>query len=340
MSSTLSRHLDPRETSNDTHRPPGTRVKVVAAPRSTLDELVDLVADRYRHFDRTELAASYRMPELFPERLMLMAVDADRIVGLGEWARPVYFGDGWLSIRVVVRDDCQGRGVGGLLWAAVLDALPAGTGKVSAVVMDNDPRSLAVSRRWGFAVEGHPIHSQLNLDAASTAPPTLPDGVSMQDCSELDFSDPGAVQAMLTASNTSPEAVAGMRMTVEDLSAAVPPGATPVGVLVRVDALPVGIAFGVVDENTLKITYTGVHRHYRRRGLARLAKQHLHAAAARHGADRTATFNDEHNTAIRALNADLGYTVTFGFYRVAQPVAQPVIRERTPALARQPPRRL
>ena len=336
MSSTLSPHLDPRETSNGTHRAPGTHVKVVPAPRSTLDELLNLVADRYRHFDRTELAASYRMPELFPERLMLMAVDAgDRIVGLGEWARPVYFGDGWLSIRVVVRDDCQGRGVGGLLWAAVVDALPAGTGKVSAVVMDDDPRSLAVSRRWGFAVEGHPIHSQLNLDADATAPTALPDAVSVQDCSELSFPDPGAVQAMLTASNTSPEAVAGMRMTMEDLAAAVPPGTTPVGVLVRVDALPVGIAFGVVDENTLKITYTGVHRQYRRRGLARLAKHHLHAAAARHGADRTATFNDEHNTAIRALNADLGYTVTFGFYRVAQPVAQPAAQpaaqERTPA---------
>ena len=323
MSSTLSRHVDTREMSTDIHGTPGPRVRVVPAPRSSLDELVDLMADRYRHFDRLELAASYRMPELFPERLMLMAVDAgDRIVGLGEWVRPVYFGDGWLSVRVVVRDDCQGRGVGGLLWAAVVDALPAGTGKVSTVVMDDDPRSLAVARRWGFAVEGHPIHSQLSLDAAATAPRTLPNGVSVQDCSELSFSDPGAVQAMLTASNTSPEAVAGMRMTLEDLSAAVPPGTTPVGVLVRVDGLPVGIAFGVVDENTLRITYTGVHRQFRRRGLARLAKQHLHAAAASKGADRGATFNDEHNTAIRALNADLGYTVKFGFYRVAQPVVQ------------------
>jgi hypothetical protein len=148
--------------------------------------------------------------------------------------------------------------------------------------MDDDPGSLTVARRWGFSVEGHPIRSEVPLSVTEPAP-RLPEQVSVDPCSDLSFPDRAAVEAMLAATDSSPEAVAGMRVTLEDLAAAVGPGMTPVGVLVRRDGQPVAIAYGVIERHSLNVTYTGARPAYRRRGLGRLAKQALHAAAAGRG---------------------------------------------------------
>jgi hypothetical protein len=52
----------------------------------------------------------------------------------------------------------------------------------------------------------------------------------------------------------------------------------------------------------------------------RLVKQQAHLAAARAGATLSRTNNEEHNAGIRRVNAQLGYTVTSGVYRMSAPL--------------------
>ncbi len=302
---------------------------VKVADPSDIEPGLDLVVQRMPHLDRSELAAVDTMPAMFPQQLTLKAVDPDgRLLGIGQWLRPSYFAEGWIAIRAVVRRGYEDHGVGSALRRAVLDSLPAGTTKVSTIVMDDEPRSLAIAERWGFTVEGHPIRSECPLTPQPPAPIPMPTDVTMHNGSQLDFPDQDAVDTMVRASDTSPEAIAGMRMSLQNLSNGVAAHHTPVGVLVRAHGAPAGISFGIIEDQTLKVGYTGVQPRYRGQGLGLLLKRAIHAAAAKEGANRSVTYNDASNTAIRRINADLGYVPQFGYLRVsihapAQPTGEP-----------------
>lgn len=187
--------------------------------------------------------------------------------------------------------------------------------------MDDDPRSVAIAQRWGFTAEGHPIQSELTFKPdAPLHHAVLNSGVTVEDGAELNFPDRDAVGSMLRTSDTSPEAAAGMTVNLTDLAATIEKGQTPVVALVRVHGNPAAITFGTIDNGTLRIMYTGVDPKFRRQGLGRLVKHTAHVYAEQQGADRSATYNDEQNTAIRRLNASLGYKVKFGYYRMVQTV--------------------
>ena len=95
-------------------------------------------------------------------------------------------------------------------------------------------------------------------------------------------------------------------------------GEVPVGTLVRVDGIPAAITFGAVApvDGIGGVGYTGVVPAHRGRGLARLAKQHVHHQAAALGAARMYTDNEENNHGIRRLNQALGYVPLYGVHRL------------------------
>ena len=64
------------------------------------------------------------------------------------------------------------------------------------------------------------------------------------------------------------------------------------------------------------MAYTGVDPAFRGRGLARLVKHRAHLEAHAAGATAAYTNNEERNTGIRRLNAELGYVVESGTYRL------------------------
>jgi GNAT superfamily N-acetyltransferase len=296
-------------------------VRIVTAGPSDIPAGIDLVAERYQHFDRGDLAVPHTTSKLFPQHQMLEAVDSrGRAVAVAEWFHPAYFPDGWVAIRIAVAQEWEGHDVGSALKRSVLEAVPAGTTKVSSVVSDDDARSLSVAGHWGFTVAAHPIQSEYPLPGAAV-PPSPPEGVPVDDCSNLQFTDRDEVDAMIIASDTSPEGRAGMRMDLEMLSAAADTTPTPCGVLARVRGVPAGICFGAIEDRALKITYTGVQPRFRGRGLGRLLKEVAHTQARDKGADRSVTFNDASNTAIRRINAGLGYVVQFGYFRVSRALA-------------------
>src|SRR5690242_8857020 len=111
-----------------------------------------------------------------------------------------------------------------------------------------------------------------------------------------------------------------MTVSLTDLAASAAGGQSANGALIRVHGQPAAITFGTIDNRSLHVVYTGVDPQFRRQGLGRLAKHTAHVYAEGKGAESSATYNDEHNTAIRRLNASLGYSVTFGFYRMVKTI--------------------
>ncbi|NUR05654.1 MAG: hypothetical protein HOQ45_01430, partial [Nocardioidaceae bacterium] len=219
---------------------------------------------------------------------------------------------GYRVARVYVDRSAEGRGVGGALAARLRDAVDAEATKVRNRMFDDDPRSLAIARHWGLEVEQHSLTSSMPI--ADTARPDPPAGVSLEDCPTLSFPDAGAVEAMLLASQTNPEAMRGLRFTLEGLRTFVSPTDTPVGVLARVSGRPAALSFGARRDEVLHFSYTGVGPTHRGRGLARLVKQHAHWRAATLGATVAVTDNEEHNTGIRHVNQRLGYRVDHGVF--------------------------
>ena len=260
----------------------------------------------------------YENPALFPQRQAFKAVQDDGLaVGMGEWSRPVFFPPGRIGVRIAVTLGHEGIGTGTALRNAVYDTLPSETKTISTVLMDDDPRSLDIARRWGFTIESHPIRSEVALGAVVW--PALGQGITVDDCSDLNFPDPADVEAMLAASHTDPDAAVGMTLTLRELAARVGDGMQPVGGLLRVDGRPAALTCGVIEDDALMISYTGVDPQYRGRGLGRLVKLWAHAQASERGAHRSVTYNEEHNTPIRRINTLLGYTVQFGYYRMVRP---------------------
>lgn len=89
-------------------------------------------------------------------------------------------------------------------------------------------------------------------------------------------------------------------------------------VVARVDGVPAALTWGVLAEGAFYVAYSGVDPAYRGRGLAALVKQHAAVEAQAAGATEALTNNEEHNTGIRRINAELGFRVTSGTWRMVQ----------------------
>ncbi|MER7070483.1 GNAT family N-acetyltransferase [Terrabacter sp. NPDC000476] len=311
---------------------PGTtsvRIRALAAARQ--DAALDLVCERQVHASRTDFAWLFTSPHLYDGLVALEAVDPDgRMLGVGFTAHPRYAPPGRAFLRITVARAQERRGVGRALRAELLDRLPPGTTDLVGGVFDDDPRSLAVARHWGFEEVEHAIESVLGLTDLSQPEP--PPGVTLHEVPDLVVDDPEAVERMLLASQTNPEAEQGWVFDLAKLRALVAEGETPVGVLARVDGVPVAITFGGVEAGTLSIAYSGVDPAFRGRGLMALVKARAHLVARGVGARSSRASNAEHNEGIREVNRRLGYVVRSGVHRLARTVDAAAAPAPTPSV--------
>ena len=312
-----------------------TPVHVALATPEAHEEVIALAAARLSHMTRAEVSFPFESPEVFTHLVVAVARDDDgRLLGMGLSLRPTFAPPDRSMLRVVVARDHEGRGVGSALRRFLLPHVPDATRRLGGGVYDDEPRSLEIVRHWGFGVEEHAIDSALDFVAHPPEPPTVPSGVVLEEVPDLAFDDEDAVTAMLLASQTNPEAAVGFVMTLEKFRAMTTSEESPICVVARVDGRPAGISYGTVTAGELFIAYSGIDPAVRGRGLMRLVKQQAHVAAARAGARMARTNNEENNLGIRRINAELGYVVQSGVYRLVKDVAAtdrlPATDPRTP----------
>jgi GNAT superfamily N-acetyltransferase len=269
-----------------------------------LDRVVALLLRRCPHLSRALVEAPVLDPAT-EERVLLLADGPRGPAGVGLQFHPTGLPAG-LRWRIVVVDEPDlGTGLGGQLHRALENASAEVTA-AAAEVLDIDAHALAVAARWGYRRTQQSVTVGRSLVGVDT--PTLPSGVTAEISPGLDFADEAAVEAMHDASQTNPEREHHGPATLATLRGYAAGGVTPVGVLLRdADRRPVAISYAVVAGAEAQVVYTGVDPGSRGRGLAGLAKQVLHAEAARVGATTALTDNEEGNAGIRRVNELLGY---------------------------------
>ena len=250
-----------------------------------------------------------------------VAVEDDELIGWSALAHRHAMPAGWRGLRLFVDRAHEDMGVGCALRSAVLGHLDDDATQLRTFVFDDDERSLSIARAWDFEVLQHSITSRLDLSSATEPHP--PPGITLEPCDDLQFDDADAVQACLTASQTNPEAAAGLHMDLAMLIGFVGSEETPIGSLARLDGRPVAITHGGVADSLLHLSYTGVDPAFRGQGLAKLVKEHAHARARAAGAVAAMTDNEEHNAGIRHVNDALGYQRCFGTYWMRQTLGTP-----------------
>ena len=294
-------------------------VRLIRLRENRFDEVVDLSCARLPHLSRNEAGWMLEAGDVIQGLALVGALDRhDRLVGFAATGHPSFAPEGRSFLRVIVGREHEGRGIGASLRTAALELVPDGTTTVITGVYDDEPRGLEVARHWGFGLDEHAIESELAL--VDLPEPVLPDGVRLDEVPDFGFKDRDVVDAMVVRSQTNPEAELGWVFDLDKLATFVRPKETPICVLARVDGAPAGITVGTVGDGVLTIAYSGIDPPLRGRGLMKLVKQQAHLAAARVGATVCRTNNEEHNAGIRRVNAELGYVVTSGVYRMSAPL--------------------
>lgn len=282
------------------------------------EAMIEFACQRNPTMGPEDIGWQLMVPETWPDLRTVTALDdADEMLGWGWMATGTHAPPGRTSMWVTVRQDAEGSGVGSAIFRSLLNGRPDSATELRTMVRDTEPRSLVIAQRWGYEVEELSIESELPLVGLPT--PAPPPDVTLESCPSLEFDDQDAVEAMLLASQTNPEAGAGNVLTCAHLRQT-SAGGTSIGVLARVDGVPAAIAHGTSVEGFLFISYTGVDPAFRGRGLAKLVKQQAHLDAAASGATLSRTENEEHNAGIRRVNQELGYRVLHGTYRMRLPL--------------------
>jgi GNAT superfamily N-acetyltransferase len=215
---------------------------------------------------------------------------------------------------VLVAPEHRAKGIGTALFDSGIEAVSGR--ELGGFIWDSDVTSLRAAQNWGFAITSHAIESHLAAKDADLTEPAAP-GYRLQfaDDAELTDTDATALDEMMARSSTHPEAVElGWNLATADYR-----------------KLFHGLLWSIVWDgprvvamaNThpqhdadWSILFTSTDPDYRGRGLARVAKQLLHRNGFARGASGFATWNEERNEGIRALNRSMGYVATAGEYRL------------------------
>ena len=230
--------------------------------------------------------------------------------GAGVIAQPPVASDPYAA--VLVEPEFRDMGLGSKLFAVLLAS--HGRGPLGAIVLDGDDRSLAVATHWGFREASHGLESVLAIDADHPpVGPELADGLELRVLEDEEVTAEW-IDPLLRAASTHPEAAElGWTMSRQSFATMFP---GTLWVVIEQAGSPVALASGVPQGDGMwVVVFTCVLPERRGAGLARMAKQHLHAAADR-GATLLTTYNEASNEAILALNASLGYERRGGEYRL------------------------
>jgi GNAT superfamily N-acetyltransferase len=229
------------------------------------------------------------------------------LAGIAVISRPVTFPDGWRFTFVATRRDFAGQGWGSRLWSALHPALDDGAELLVTVVFDGDEAAAGAARSWGFTVQQHSVTSELDLTSVPSVAADGEDGLVFWASDDLRFDDEDAVAAMVAASQTNPEAEAGLVGTLDGWRSAVGEGQRLIAVIARVDGRPAAISIAVAERDEMHVHYTGVDPSFRGRALGRRTKEFLHSHAASQGVRLAITDNEDGNAGIRRVNEQLGY---------------------------------
>lgn len=292
-------------------------VEIRVPDLSSYEPLVRLRMERCPRLRRVQA----EWPFVHAAELALLEVRAayvdGALAGWGNAVRGSWFPAGIAMLNVTVAHAHGGRGIGSALYRDLLASLPDETTTLGAAIDDSDAESLAIAVAHGFQVTQHGIESDLAL--VDLPHPTPAPGVTFEDVSSLEFADEEAVEAMLRDSQTNPEAGEGFVSTLDTYWEIAAKVDREVAVLARVDGAPAAIVIGEVEHGRFGIAYTGVGRAFRGRNLAFALKQYAHLLAAEAGATVCHTMNEESNAGIRRVNAQLGYQISGGVYRLRRP---------------------
>lgn len=230
-------------------------------------------------------------------------------------------------ILLTVLSDRRRRGVGSALYEAVSDwARGLGLSELEAVVLDNDPESLAVAERHGFTEERRELGVVLHLDEIQPPPVAPPDGVEIVTWAER----PELARGMYGVAVEAWPDIPGFEDDVEepfddwlahDMQGS---GDRPEATFVAVagDEVVGYAKFSLTDAQPTVAHHdlSAVKRAWRGRGIARALKAAQITWAIANGYTELHTRNEQRNEPIRRLNESFGYRPGIGrIYLVGPP---------------------
>jgi GNAT superfamily N-acetyltransferase len=250
----------------------------------------------------TALEDVKRRIERQPERLYLVALDGDEVVGLGFCGPSQSPERTAIVVRVLPKH--RRRGIGSeLLDQAVAHAVQLGRPQVSGMVFEDDPESITWVTDRGFEEYDRQIELSRQVSAAE-AEPQAPNGIDLTELDESRHKEAYEVWAEcypdMPVSPPIP-APSYEEWLEEEVSGPVTFVALDAGHVVGAAALLERVD-GLAEHGL-----TAVRRSHRGRGIATALKQALVHWAAQNGYRELTTWTQDGNAAMQAVNIKLGY---------------------------------
>jgi mycothiol synthase len=263
----------------------------------------------------TALEDVKRRLERQPERLYLVALQEDEVVGLG-FCGPSQTPER-TAVVVGVLPEHRRRGIGSeLLDRIVVYAPELERPQISGMVFEDDPDSIAWVTNRGFEEYGRQVELSREL-SASEAEPQAPNGIELIELHESRHEEAYGVWAECYPDMPlSPPIPAPTydEWLEEEVSGPVTFVALDAGRIVGAAAL-----FERVD-GLAEHGLTAVRRSHRGRGIATALKQALIHWSAEHGVRELTTWTQDGNAAMQAVNLKLGYRPRPAVINVWRPV--------------------
>jgi mycothiol synthase len=238
-----------------------------------------------------------------PERLYLVTEENGGVVGAG-FAGPSQSPER-TALAVRVLPEHRRRGIGSeLLERLVAHASQLTPEWVSGMVDESDAESVAWVQRRGFEEYGRQVELARRVESLEDDASPPPPGIEIVELGEehLDGAYRVAVECFPDMPVTPPLAAPPLEEWLEEEI----PG--PVTVVAVDEGQVVGYA-ALLDrsEGLAEHGLTAVLRSHRRRGIATALKRSLLQWAGRHGYRELATWTQDENAAMQAVNLKLGY---------------------------------
>ncbi|GKU77692.1 GNAT family N-acetyltransferase [Paenibacillus sp. L3-i20] len=260
--------------------------------------------------------------------------DHGHIVGyLYSWRAP-WTEPGYLCTILLVDEQYRKQGIGTLLLQHMLNwAKDIGANAFMSTVWDDQPEALQFATHRGFIVERHAYQSVLNLkktylDENSISPDALlaKNGLRLLTLAEEPGED--SERKLYELSTKTSRDIPGFIGETPNYSDWLQwylkvPGFTPELVIIAAHGDEfVGMTNVLYNEqsNGMYHEYTGVHRAYRGKKVARALKLKAIELGKLRGADYIRTDNDSLNEPILRINRSLGYTPLRGSFRLLAPL--------------------
>jgi GNAT superfamily N-acetyltransferase len=263
-------------------------------------------------------------------RLRLVAEQGGRLAGFGDAGRHAGMGAGRFWIRIIVRPEARGQGIGTRLYDALHPfAREQGAGALRATVRDNEPACLRFAEQRGFVTERHVFESVLDVPAFDGRPfAGAAEAVEAQGIRFFSFADlPGTVEDRrklyelnVTVGRDVPGHDPEEQWTFEQFQKEVFESYwfRPDGQLIAADGDRwIGMsAIGETAPGAMYNQITGVLKEYRGRNIALALKLLGMEFCRRHGAKTVRTHNASTNQPMLAINRKLGYRPEVGLLKL------------------------